>query len=348
MITIIYLSPNELKRAKRKLLEARTRELIENCIKNIKLSRTSNSPYKKNTDGVTHHYLKEIIILMFSKTNLGIKKRYSETILNQLASLDIKNKTIKKYIDKYANDEIKEIMKNFDTSFKNLDLGAYLFNNEADYVGFHCDYVSTAMMTLEASYGNIPIFNVFANQVNVNGNIRAMGDITAIGNLNCNGLFTFNGGMSLTGVGDVAGAINSKLPASAKGFDIPHPNKEGHRLRHICVEGPESGPIYIRGKLKGTSITVPDYWDGLIDKDSISVNLTPIGSYQELYVDTINWGKKIQIKNREGGPIECYYQVWANRLGENLYVEYEGESPANYPGDSSQYSIAGYNYDRRT
>ena len=54
---------------------------------------------------------------MFSKTNLGIKKRYSEIILNQLASLDIKNKTIKKYIDKYANDEIKEIMKNFDTSF---------------------------------------------------------------------------------------------------------------------------------------------------------------------------------------------------------------------------------------
>ena len=54
---------------------------------------------------------------MFSKTNLGIKKRYSETILNQLASLDIKNKTIKRYIDKYANDEIKEIMKNFDTSF---------------------------------------------------------------------------------------------------------------------------------------------------------------------------------------------------------------------------------------
>ena len=112
-----HLSPNELKRAKRKLLEARTRELIDNCIKNIKLSRTSNSPYKKNTYGVTHHYLKEIIILMFSKTNLGIKKRYSETILNKLASLDIKNKTIKKYIDKYANDEIKEIMKNFDTSF---------------------------------------------------------------------------------------------------------------------------------------------------------------------------------------------------------------------------------------
>ena len=25
-----------------------------------------------------------------------------------------------------------------------------------------------------------------------------------------------------------------------KGFDIKHPNKEGHRLRHVCIEGPEA------------------------------------------------------------------------------------------------------------
>ena len=25
-----------------------------------------------------------------------------------------------------------------------------------------------------------------------------------------------------------------------KGFDIKHPNKEKHRLRHVCVEGPEA------------------------------------------------------------------------------------------------------------
>ena len=28
---------------------------------------------------------------------------------------------------------------------------------------------------------------------------------------------------------------------SRKAFDIPHPTKKGHRLRHICLEGPESG-----------------------------------------------------------------------------------------------------------
>ncbi len=33
-----------------------------------------------------------------------------------------------------------------------------------------------------------------------------------------------------------------------KGFDIKHPNKKGHRLRHVCIEGPEAG-VYVRGRL---------------------------------------------------------------------------------------------------
>lgn len=239
-------------------------------------------------------------------------------------------------------------------SFENDDLGAYLYNNRGNYVGFHCDGVSTAMMTLEASYGNIPVFNVFAKQTNVKGNILALGNIESIGNittqgnLTCNGVFNFQGPMSLTGVGDVATKINSKLDASAKGFDIKHPNKEGHRLRHICVEGPEDGPIYIRGKLEGNLLRLPDYWDDLIDKESISVHLTPIGSYQELFVEKIEWGKNVYIKNASGGPVKCYYQVWAARqYEEKLHVEYEGETPADYPGDNSHFSIAGYDYDRR-
>ena len=32
--------------------------------------------------------------------------------------------------------------------------------------------------------------------------------------------------------------------------------------------------------------------------------------------------------------------------GEELVVEYEGESPADYPGDPSQISISGYDYGR--
>ena len=236
-----------------------------------------------------------------------------------------------------------------DFSFKNDDLGAYLYNNEFNYVGFHCDSVSTAMMTLEASYGNIPTFNVFATNTNVNGNINATGNINVAGNITIAGAINHTGGYILSGVGDLATAINSKLPASSKGFDIPHPNKKGHRLRHICVEGPEDGPIYIRGKLNGNNdIVLPDYWRGLIDEDSITVHLTPFGTQQDLFVDQIKWGKIVIVKSGSGGPIKCYYQVWANRLAdEKLHVEYEGESPADYPGDNTRFSIAGYDYDRR-
>ena len=246
-----------------------------------------------------------------------------------------------------------------DYTFKNLDLGSYLFNNELNYVGFHCDFVSTQMMTLEASYGNIPVFNIFAattnltGNVTVVGNILANGNVIANGNIISNGLYTHNGAMiangivTLPGIPDAAAAIAANT--AKKSFDIPHPNKEGWRLRHVCVEGPEDGPIYVRGKLDGKSIIeLPDYWKGLIDEDSITVNLTPIGSFQELFVEDIQWGKNVIVKNSAGGAIKCFYQVWANRLSdEKLHVEYEGQSPADYPGDNSSFSIAGYDYDKR-
>lgn len=240
-----------------------------------------------------------------------------------------------------------------DYSFKNLDLGAYLFNNEVNYVGFHCDSVSTAQMTLEASYGNIPNFNVFASNTNVTGNINAIGDITATGNIITNGSFVMNGNLNLTGAGDVATFLNTlnstKLDKSNKGFDISHPTKEGYRLRHICVEGPEDGPIYVRGKLEeGNVIKLPDYWDDLVDKESISVNLTPIESYQELFVEKIEWGKNVIVKNNAGGAVKCYYQIWAARkYDDKLHVEYKGDTPADYPGDNTRFSIAGYDYDKR-
>jgi len=37
--------------------------------------------------------------------------------------------------------------------------------------------------------------------------------------------------------------------------------------------------------------------------------------------------------------------VKASRIdGEPLIVEYEGETPKDYPGDFSQFSISGYDY----
>ncbi len=140
------------------------------------------------------------------------------------------------------------------------------------------------------------------------------------------------------------GSINVQ---SWKGFDIKHPNKEGQRLRHICLEGPEAG-VYVRGKLTGNSvINLPDYWSGLIDPESITVSLTQIGSSQDLIIDKIESGK-VYIKSGNATAINCFYTIHASRIdGEPLIVEYKGETPADYPGGSRQFSISGYDYDAR-
>jgi hypothetical protein len=141
------------------------------------------------------------------------------------------------------------------------------------------------------------------------------------------------------------GVINVQ---SWKGFDIKHPNKPNHRLRHICLEGPEGG-IYFRGRLTDENIIqLPSYWDGLIDPESITVTLTQIGYSQDLIIEKIEWGKQVKVKSGNGTTIDCYYVVHAARIdGEPLIVEYEGETPAEYPGSDQQYSISGYDYDAR-
>ena len=132
-----------------------------------------------------------------------------------------------------------------------------------------------------------------------------------------------------------------------KGFDIVHPSKKGHRLRHICLEGPEGG-VYIRGKVKNNKeILLPDYWKDLVDINSITVQLQPISAHQDIIVK--RWdAEKVELQSKPGIPIHCFYHIFAERIdGEQLVVEYKGETPDEYPGNNSQYSIAGYHYDTR-
>jgi len=133
-----------------------------------------------------------------------------------------------------------------------------------------------------------------------------------------------------------------------KKFDIKHPNKEGWRLSHVCVEGPTSD-VYIRGKLDGDHvINIPSYWQGLVDYDTITINLTPFGrSDTSLHIKEIS-EDKIIISSDHLTQVKCFYHVYAERIDvEKNIPEYEGKTPADYPGDVNQSSIAGYHYDVR-
>ena len=128
------------------------------------------------------------------------------------------------------------------------------------------------------------------------------------------------------------------LQVTKKDFRRTPPNKKGWRLRHVCLEGP-SADVYIRGKTDKLTIDLPEYWTTFVDYDSITVTLTPLNGWQELYVKGIE-GNKIHVRNNTVGSTYYSYTVYAERIdGERNIPEYEGTSPEDYPGDSREFVI---------
>ena len=154
-----------------------------------------------------------------------------------------------------------------------------------------------------------------------------------------------NAGLNIVAQGEVMSRCGVHILSAKKNFDIPHPTKENWRLRHTCPEGP-SNDVYVRGKvINKTEIELPEYWKKLVDPTSITVSLTPIGAHQDVIVKRIG-ENKVFLQAKGGMPINCYYHIFAERVdGEKLIVEYEGSSPANYPGNNNEYSVSGYHYD---
>ena len=106
--------------------------------------------------------------------------------------------------------------------------------------------------------------------------------------------------------------------AVTKSFEIDHPTKPDMRLRYASLEGPENG-VYVRGTTTERIIELPDYWTGLIDEESITVNLTAYGSRQKIYVEKIE-NNKVYI----GGELEkAFFTVYGERKDvDKLVVEY--------------------------
>ena len=176
--------------------------------------------------------------------------------------------------------------------------------------------------------------------VTINGNTAQDGDIIATGTVKAATLIGAHTS------GSISGGVGGKS-AGAKAFDIPHPSKEGHRLRHICLEGPETA-VYHRGRLKESNvINLPDYWKDLVHENSITVQLQPIGSNQNLVIQEFNNEFIVIAEDSTNtdlitdlSTIDCFYHVYGERKDvERLIVEYQGTSTDDYPGDNSIYSI---------
>ena len=106
---------------------------------------------------------------------------------------------------------------------------------------------------------------------------------------------------------------NGDLSATSKSFLIPNKLKPGFMLRHGSLEGPEHG-VYVRGTLTNENkIQLPDYWMWLVDESTITVQLTPIGTFQKYLVKSISTSE-IEISNLDSSEnINCFYIIYGER-----------------------------------
>ncbi len=163
-----------------------------------------------------------------------------------------------------------------------------------------------------------------------------VGNLWALDNIQANKVIFALGNVISNGGAHVL-SMKKNLP-----FDMPHPNKKGWRLRHVCIEGPEIA-VYCRGKVPENGIiNLPKFWDGLVNPEDMSINVTPRGYWQELFVKEILWGKQVIIQNNAGGAINADYHIIARRLDDDLIVEYEGENYTDYPAGNEGYA---FNYE---
>ena len=186
--------------------------------------------------------------------------------------------------------------------------------------------------------------------------IKADGNLTVAGDGKTANALLISGGSSVDTVhviGDmfVSGSVDcgnkGRLAARfgvadsiPKPFDLKHPTKgEGHRLRYACIEGPEAG-VYYRGRLKESNVIhLPYYWKDLVHEDSITVQLQPIGSNQNLVIQEFNNEFIVIAEDSTNtdlitdlSTIDCFYHVYGERIDVNpLIVEYEGNSWEDYP-----------------
>ena len=209
---------------------------------------------------------------------------------------------------------------------------------------------------------NITSNSAQQNPLNIQPDCRARlamksdGNLTVAGDGKTPNALLISGGSSVDTIhveGDmfVSGAVDcgnkgklasrfATADAKPKPFDLEHPTKgKGHRLRHACIEGPEVA-VYCRGRLKESNVIhLPDYWKDLVHEDSITVQLQPIGSNQNLVIQEFNNEFIVIAEDSTNtdlitdlSTIDCFYHVYGERKDINpLIVEYEGNSWEDYP-----------------
>lgn len=130
------------------------------------------------------------------------------------------------------------------------------------------------------------------------------------------GAVTVSGNFTVTGV---------------KNFAMPDPDNAKRAIYYTSLEGPEAG-TYFRGSAKTVNgevvIELPGYFSRITEKERMTVQLTPIGEYGQIYVAE-KTPEHLVIKVAKGGnDLQFDYLVQGIRKG---YLDYEVERDNNLP-----------------
>ena len=200
--------------------------------------------------------------------------------------------------------------------------------------------VATVMIGPEA---NTDVKDHAKRSLHVKGNVKIEGNDLTSNALNIKGDTDQTGDMEISGDMTIGGTMKAgyatwsgSIVATTKLFDIQHPSKDGHRLAHGCLEGPEHA-VYTRGRVcNGKNvIDLPEYWSSLVDFETLTVQLTSIGSHQNVIVKRISpMERKIYLQAQGGMPVDAFYHIMAERIdSDKLVVEYEGNSVEDSPNE---------------
>jgi len=121
---------------------------------------------------------------------------------------------------------------------------------------------------------------------------------------------SISGSLAVTGSTTILGSF----AATTKSFKIDHQKIAGKSLIYGVLEGPEHA-VYARGKVSigltgAATVQLPEEWEWLVDENSITIQLTSIGTSHTAYVESVN-SKQLTIKS--GYVMDCFYLIHATR-----------------------------------
>ncbi len=127
--------------------------------------------------------------------------------------------------------------------------------------------------------------------------------------------------------------------SGTKYFVTPYPGEASKEITYACLEGPEAG-IYVRGsaRLAGgqARITLPDHFTAIVAEGSLTVQLTPRGTWLRLYVESAT-AEEIVVAEAEGLSGEFDYEVKGVRQG---YEDFQPVRDAVVKRSSSSHTSA--------